>query len=111
MADKADVQAVFDGTPGAFLPEKAANVNKTVQWDLTGDGGGKWYVKIADGACTVAEGEADSPNMTMTMTADDYLALMNGSLNGQQAFMTGKLKIAGDMMLAMQMQGWFAPRT
>ena len=48
-----------------------------------------------------------SPNMTMTLAASDYVDLIMGKLNGQMAFMSGKLKIAGDMGLAMKMQTLF----
>jgi putative sterol carrier protein len=62
---------------------------------------------IKDGACNVAEGAHASPNMTMTMAAQDYVDMISGKLNGQMAFMSGKLKIAGDMGLAMKMQSLF----
>jgi putative sterol carrier protein len=55
----------------------------------------------------VTEGSAPSPNMTMTMAASDYVDMIAGKLNGQMAFMSGKLKIAGDMGLAMKMQTLF----
>jgi putative sterol carrier protein len=45
--------------------------------------------------------------MTMTMAAQDYVDMINGKLNGQMAFMSGKLKMAGDMGLAMKMQHLF----
>jgi putative sterol carrier protein len=37
------------------------------------------------------------------MAASDFLDMVSGKLNGQMAFMTGKLKVEGDMMLAMQL--------
>ena len=107
MADSAAVQAIFDEIPNRFDADKAKGVTKTIQWSLTGEGGGDWNVNLADGTCTVGEGPAQSPNMTMTLAADDFVGLMTGALNGQQLFMSGKLKISGDMMLAMQMQTWF----
>ena len=48
-----------------------------------------------------------SPHITLTMAASDYLDLVNGKLNPQMAFMSGKLKIAGDMGLAMKMAQLF----
>ena len=56
---------------------------------------------------TVTEGKNDNPGVTLTMAASDFLDLANGSLNGQMAFMTGKLKIAGDMSLAMKLGSVF----
>jgi len=82
-------------------------MNAVIQFNLTGDGGGNYYVTIKDGTCTVSEGTHQSPNMTMTMAAQDYVDMITGKLNGQMAFMSGKLKIAGDMGLAMKMQSLF----
>jgi len=107
MADRAAVEQAFKDFVATFQPDKAQGVSKTLQWNLTGDGGGEWHVVIADGNATLHDGTADSPQMTMTMSADDYMAIADRSLNPQQAFMSGKLKVAGDMMLAMQLGNWF----
>jgi putative sterol carrier protein len=56
----------------------------------------------------VAEGAAQAPNATVTDAAADYLALTRGELNPMSAFMSGKLKITGDMSLMMSFQNWFA---
>ena len=102
-----NVKEAFDGMADNFNGEKAAGMNCTYQWDVTGDGGGKWNAVIADGAITVAEGEADSPSITITVTSGDWLDILNGKLDGQMAFMSGKLKIKGDMSLAMKLKTLF----
>jgi putative sterol carrier protein len=108
MAEEAtSVPQVFDMMPSRFNAAAAAGVNATYQFDLTGEGGGTYHVKIGDGACDVSEGAADSPNITITMAASDYLDMINGKLNPQMAFMGGKLKIKGDMSLALKMQQIF----
>lgn len=109
MADAAIVKAIFDGMAGSFQPDKAAGVSAVIQYDITGEGGGTWHVVIADGTCEVNEGGHDAPKMTLTMDAQDWIDMIGGSLDGQQAFMTGKLKIKGDMSLAMKMGQFFAP--
>ncbi len=93
--------------PDRFNAAAASGVNATYQFDLTGDGGGTWNVKVGDGACEVNEGAADSANITITMAASDYLDMITGKLNPQMAFMGGKLKIKGDMSLALKMQQIF----
>ena len=98
---------IFDAMPGAFNADKAAGMKAVYQWDITGDGGGKWNAAIADGAITVSEGENDSPNITITVAAQDWLDITNGKLDGQMAFMSGKLKVKGDMSLAMKMKTLF----
>jgi putative sterol carrier protein len=109
MADATIVKAIFDGMAGSFQPDKAAGVNAVIQYDITGDGGGTWHAAIADGTCSVNEGAHDAPKMTITIDAQDWIDMISGSLDGQQAFMTGKLKIKGDMSLAMKMGQFFAP--
>jgi len=102
------VKEVFDVMPSRFNPAAASGVNATYQFDLTGDGGGTYQVKIANGACEVTQGNPNpSPNITITMAANDYLDMVSGKLNPQMAFMGGKLKIKGDMSLALKMQQIF----
>jgi putative sterol carrier protein len=84
--------------------ESAKGLRSVVEINLTGEGGGIYHLAIKDGVCTVGEGSHASPNITMAMTAQDYIDIVVGKLNGQMAFKSGKLKIAGDMDLAMKMQ-------
>jgi putative sterol carrier protein len=63
---------------------------------------------VADGTCTVAQGNAEPARVTLGMTLPDFLRFLTGKLDGMQAFMTGKLKLSGDMMFAQSMQAWFA---
>jgi putative sterol carrier protein len=107
MAVADDVKAIFSAMPQNFNADAAKGMSSVIQFNLSGDGGGTWHVTIKDGACSVTEGAHASPNMTMTMAASDYVDMISGKLNGQMAFMSGKLKIAGDMGLAMKMQSLF----
>ena len=65
---------------------------------------------VANEKIDVQMGKHASPNITITMKESDYLDMINGKLNGQMAFMTGKLKIAGDMGLALKLQSLFQAR-
>ena len=107
MATVEEIANIFPTMAQNFLAAKAEGVDAVIQFNLSGDGGGNYHVVIKDGACTVGEGAHASPNMTMTMAAQDYVDMISGKLNGQMAFMSGKLKIAGDMGLAMKMQSLF----
>lgn len=102
MADTA--AEFFAGLAAGIDPEKIKGINATYQWDITGDDGGKWYAALADGSATVSEGEAESADITLTVSSADWLDIVSGKLNGQMAFLTGKLKIQGDMALAMKLQ-------
>ena len=108
MADApTSCKQAFDMMPTRFNKEAAKGLNAIYQFDLSGDGGGKWHVIINNDSCQVIEGAAASPSITISMTAQDYLDMLSGKLNGQMAFMTGKLRIAGDMGLALRMQSLF----
>ena len=98
---------IFDQMAANVNADAAKGMNSTIQFNLSGDGGGQWYVGIKDGKADVSKGTASSPNMTLSMTSSDYVDMILGKLNGQMAFMSGKLKISGDMGLAMKMQSLF----
>ena len=66
-------------------------------------GGGTWVVDLKNEA-KVSEGASDAAECTITVAAQDFLDINNGKLNGQVAFMSGKLKIKGDMSKAMKLQ-------
>ncbi len=85
-------------------PEKIKGVNAVILFDLTGENGGAWTVKIADGKADLEEGKTAQPHLTLSADSADLLALFNGELNPMVAVMQGKLKISGDMSLAMQLQ-------
>ncbi len=80
--------------------EKTAGVNASYKFEIEGDG--TWVVEIADGSINVSEGDGDA-QCTVTVASEDFNAILDGSLNPQMAFMSGKLKIAGDMGLAMKL--------
>ena len=107
MAVGDEIKAIFDAMPSQINADAAKGMNSTIQFKLTGDGGGDYYVEIKDGAANVSQGTAASPNMTMTLAAQDYVDLIGGKLNGQMAFMSGKLKLKGDMGLAMKLGSLF----
>jgi putative sterol carrier protein len=103
------LQQIFAGMQDAFLPDKAAGQTVTIQYDIETDEGTKsWKVEIADGKCVTSEGTADSPRLTLQLKLTDFVRLIFNQADGTQLFMSGKLKLKGDMMFAMQMQNFFA---
>lgn len=101
------VAAVFDGMSDAFVADQSAGVDVVFQYNISGDGGGDWYVTIKDQTCTVEVGSHDSPTTTIKMDAGDFLAMMGGKLNAMKAFTSGKLKITGDMMKSQLIEKLF----
>lgn len=107
MTDELTVQELMGRMPAAFQPEKAEGVEAVVQYHLSGDQGGDWVVRIEDGECTVEEGTVDDPTLTLRADAEDYVKVVTGEMNGMTAFAQGKLKLKGDISLAMKLQNFF----
>ncbi len=103
----ATVAELFEKMPGQFQADKAGDMNAVILFDLSGEGGGQWSVKIADGACDITKGVADSPKATVRMDAGDYHDMITGKLNPMMAFMSGKVKVEGDLNSVMKFQQLF----
>ncbi len=102
------LKGIFDGMQQAFNAQKAGTTEAVIQYDIETDEGVKsWSCAIANGACTTSEGASDNPRLTLKMQLVDFIRLIFGQADGTQLFMTGKMKLQGDMMFAMQMQGFF----
>lgn len=103
----ADLATLFENMPSQFNADLAGDMNATILFDLTGDGGGQWAAVIADGTCEVKQGAIDNPTATLCMDAGDYQKMIDGELNAMTAFMTGKIKVEGDLGTIMKMQSVF----
>ena len=102
------IEQLVQYMPAAFLPEKAKGIQAVIQLNLTGEGGGAWFVSVAEGKCVVSPGTAPTPTATITAAAADYMAVARGELNAMNAFMAGKVKATGNLGLLMNFQNWFA---
>jgi|SRR5436309_4837308 len=90
-----------------FNPEAAAGLNKTIQLNISGEEAGKWAVKIANQVCELIPGGVEKPDLTLSLVDKDWIAITEGKLDAMNAYMTGKLKAAGDIMLAMRISSIF----
>jgi len=90
---------------GTFDANAAAGANCVMQFNTSTPA----YVTIANGTATLTEGNASGPDVTLIMADEDLIAMLKGELNGMQAFMTGKLQLEGDMMLAQRLGTFFDP--
>jgi putative sterol carrier protein len=91
----------------AFVPEKAAGLDATIQLKFTGDQATEWYIEIKDNKCTVSQGSAQTAKLTVTVDSGDFIKLYTGKLDGMQAYMQGRLKVSGDMNLALKLFNLF----
>ncbi|HVB13491.1 MAG TPA: SCP2 sterol-binding domain-containing protein [Candidatus Dormibacteraeota bacterium] len=100
-------QEIIDQIPAAFQADKAQGLAATFQFDITGPQGGQWYTEIKDSQCQVTQGISPAADITITIADENFVRLITGRLDGTMAFMTGKLKLKGDMGLAMRLSGLF----
>lgn len=89
--------------PAAFDSVAAGNTDCTIQFNVSTP----MHVLIRNGHCEVKNGVAASPDVSLTMEDGNFIALMTGELNGMAAFMTGKLTVDGDLMLAQRLPNLF----
>ena len=97
-------QEFFDTLPSRVSPDRIEGMNNTYVFDI--EGAGTWTVKVADGAVTVTDGAEDA-DCTFSATEETFEKIASGEQNATTAYMTGKLKIKGDMGAAMKLQKLF----
>ena len=103
------IEETFDTLKNGFIAEKAAGTDAVIQWEINGDGGGIWHVAIKDSTCIINRGPAPNPNVTLQLSVQDWLDMHAGKKTRQMLFMTGKLKLKGEMGLAMKLGSLFQP--
>jgi len=83
--------------------EKIKDINAVIQFVIAGDNGGEYVLELQGGKISTRKEKAAAPKLTVTMSVPDWREINSGRLNPQMAFMSGKLKISGDMSLAMKL--------
>lgn len=101
------VRDFFEALPSRFHPDAADGMTAVYQFDLSGDQGGQYHLHIADRSCRVTGGVHPAPDVTLTMAGDDCMAVLEGRLNGVAAYLNGRLRIEGDLGLAMRLAALF----
>ena len=101
------IQSLMERMQAAFIPEKSAGIDVTVQIELQGEGGGNWVVTISNQKCTVTQGTIANPTLKMSGDAQTVMDVFSGKQDGVRAYMQGKLRLTGDMSLAMRLAGLF----
>jgi putative sterol carrier protein len=107
-----DIQNLFNVEIPAALaknPEAAKEVGAKYQINVTGEGGGEWFIDVSPSGPSAAAGNPGNADCTLTMTSEDFQKLHeNPDANGMQLFFAGKLKVQGNQMLAMKLKKLFA---
>ena len=102
-----DLRALLARLPAALDPEAAAGMEGVIQFDLTGEGGGAYFLALRDGTCTVGEGRHPAPTVRLTLSAADCAAVMTGTVKARVLFEAGRLQVAGNAFLALMLRDLF----
>jgi putative sterol carrier protein len=94
----------FDTLESRVDRSKTAGMNSSYLFDI--DGAGKWKVDVHDGDVKVTQGPEDA-DVTIATSEETFDKIVSGEQNATSAYMTGKLKVKGDMGAAMKLQKLF----
>ena len=98
-------EGIFAGVKSMLSEDIVKRVNGTFLFVLSGEHGGSWLLDLKNGAGSVSKCSEDTAaDVTMMMNSDNMVAMFMGKLSPTSAFMTGKLKVAGNMALAMKLE-------
>ena len=99
------VQEFFETLPSRADSSRTADMNNSYAFDI--EGAGQWTVKVTDGSVTVDDGLDDGVDVTISTSQEVFEGIIAGEQNPTSAYMTGKLKVKGDMGAAMKLQKLF----
>lgn len=98
---------VFAAIPATFNTARSRSATASMQYEIrTPEGVQHFYIDIKEGICTTGRGIADSPRATISVGLAEFLRIVTGKLNGMQAYLTGKIKIKGDMFFVTKFEHW-----
>ena len=107
-----DIQKLFNEDLPAQLAkhsQAAKEIGAKFQMIVTGDGGGEWFIDVSSSGPKAEKGNPGTADCTISISSEDFQKLVeNPQANGMQLFFAGKLKVAGNQMLAMKLQKLFA---
>src|SRR2546430_1281347 len=99
------VQEFFETLPSRVSADRIAGMNNTYVFDI--EGAGTWTVALADGSLTVTDGAGENADCTVSASEETFEKIVAGEQNPTSAYMTGKLKVKGDLGAAMKLQKLF----
>jgi putative sterol carrier protein len=101
------INDVLHSLPAKLDKHAAEDLDAVYQFDLRGDQGGQYHLLVQNGTCLVKDGVHADPHVTLSMTGEDCIKVLNGQLSGMTMAMSGRLQVTGDIGLAMQLKSLF----
>lgn len=83
---------------------QADGIEATYQFNISGDDAATYQVILGTDSGSVVEGDSEEADCIINMDSEDFKKMVDGELNGTEAFMGGQLQIEGDMGLALRLQ-------
>jgi hypothetical protein len=105
------LETIFWQMPRHIDPKTAKSMNCTIRWMITGKAEGDadvYDLELIDGRCRVIRGPSvASPKLTITVDGAEFLRLATGNSDPVKAYFTGRVALAGDVMVAAKASGLF----
>ncbi len=98
---------VLRSLPAKLDKHAAEDLDAIYQFDLRGQQGGQYHLLVQNGTCVVKDGVHADPHVTLSMTGEDCIKILNGQLSGMTMAISGRLQVTGDIGLAMQLKSLF----
>lgn len=100
-----DIDQTLQSMQARFNPEAATGLDLTFQFDITD--ANSYYLVVREGNCELKPGRQEDADVTLIMDKETIKGVLSGELSGMQAFMSGRLRTEGNMMLAMKLNELF----
>ncbi|MCL4148779.1 UNVERIFIED_CONTAM: hypothetical protein GTU68_017762 [Idotea baltica] len=96
---------IFSNIEAMINPEIIEKTKAVYTFEVTGDEPSTWFLDLKEGGGSCGKGQPPNPaDVTLTLSSANMVKMFQGSLKATNAFMTGKLKISGDMGKAMKLE-------
>lgn len=107
MGSALDPAVIFNNMLVGFNKEAAKDVDVIFQFNIKGEKGGDWIVKVKNSTCNIQKGNSLNPDCTLTISDDNFVKLFTGAMTSMQAFTSGKLSLDGDIMKSQLIERLF----
>ncbi|XP_048383173.1 hydroxysteroid dehydrogenase-like protein 2 isoform X1 [Stegostoma tigrinum] len=105
LATKGPVAEMFKAIEGTITADMVKSTGGIYQFELTGEHPGTWYIDLKNGSGSIGHGSfPGKADVLMSMSSEDFVKMFAGKMKPTMAFMSGKLKVKGDMSLAIKLE-------